>query len=137
MMTSEDCLFCKIIEGAIPSKKVHDTENMFAFLDINPITEGHTVVVPKFHCVNLLDFPDDKLDAFFKDLKSVALLLKEKLGADGFNLLQNNGAAAGQVIYHAHYHIIPRKEGDNAFKFPPHMEVTPEQLDETLKKILN
>jgi histidine triad (HIT) family protein len=113
----KDCLFCKIISGQIPSKKVFENEEVFAFLDIFPIASGHTVVVPKNHCMNLLDFPENEISPFFSALKQIAGMLKNKLGADGFNIIQNNFPAAGQVIPHYHYHIIPRREGDNAIHF--------------------
>ncbi len=131
----DNCLFCKIIKGEIPSRKVFESENILAFLDISPIAEGHTVVIPKKHFVNTVDFPDEEMAPFFIDLKKVALKLKDKLGADGFNILQNNFRAAGQLVDHFHYHIVPRKTGDNRFKFPEKLEVTDEDLDAVLKKI--
>ena len=102
----EDCLFCKIIRGEIPAKKVYESDNVFAFLDIFPIAKGHTVVIPKEHYYNLLDFPDDAIGPYFTELKKIAALLKEKLGGDGFNIIQNNFPSAGQVVPHLHYHIL-------------------------------
>jgi histidine triad (HIT) family protein len=132
---SEDCLFCKIIRGDIPSKKVYESENVFAFLDIFPIAEGHTVVVPKNHFYNLLDFPDEEIGPYFIELKKIATILKDKLGGDGFNILQNNFRSAGQVVPHLHYHIIPRKEKDGVIKLKiSKQKATDEELDRILSK---
>ncbi len=133
---SEDCIFCKIIAGDIPAKVVYESPNVIAFLDIHPMAEGHTLVVSKEHYATLLDFPEDQLGPFFADLQKVAALLKEKLEADGFNILQNNFPAAGQGVAHFHYHILPRKEGDKVLRLPPaNNSVTGKDLDEILEKL--
>jgi histidine triad (HIT) family protein len=133
---SDNCIFCKIIQGKIPSKKVFENDDVYAFLDIFPTSEGHTVVVPKQHYYNLLDFPDELIGSFFKHVKQIAFLLKSKLNADGFNIVQNNFPAAGQVVDHFHYHIIPRKEGDNALKIKQKAtQATNEELEALLEKL--
>ena len=106
------CLFCKIIVGEIPSIKVLETENVLAFLDISPIEKGHIIVVPKRHWESLDAAPLDDPDAaaVFDELtRTVRLLTRAaRTFADGANVLQNNGAAAGQTVWHLHFHIIPR-----------------------------
>lgn len=136
MNMAEDCIFCKIIKGDIPSKRFYESNSVMAFLDIFPAALGHTVVIPKEHYYNLLDYPDEKISSFFQELKKVANLLKQKLGSDGFNIVQNNFPAAGQVVPHFHYHIIPRKEGDNAFKMKSSpTKASEEELNVILSKL--
>ena len=107
-----DCLFCKIIAGAIPSTKVYEDDLVFAFLDIHPKNFGHTLVVPKTHHEMLLDLPESLLGGFLGSVQQVARAIVYATKADGFNLAMNNGEAAGQLIPHAHMHIIPRHAGD-------------------------
>ena len=107
-----NCIFCAIAAGEIPSFKIYEDDIALAYLDINPFSEGHTLVIPKAHATGLLDAGDDLLAALIARVKKVADHLKEALGADGFNILQNNGAAAGQTVPHLHFHIVPRKNGE-------------------------
>ena len=103
-----DCVFCAIAAGEIPSFKVYEDDLVLAYLDINPFAKGHTLVIPKAHTEGLLDTPDETLAAVIARVKKVAAHLKEVLGCDGFNILQNNGEAAGQTVKHVHFHIVPR-----------------------------
>ena len=107
-----DCVFCAIAAGEIPCFKVYEDELVLAYLDINPFSEGHTLVIPKAHTTGLLDTPDETLAALLARVKKVAAHLKTALGCDGFHILQNNGAAAGQTVGHIHFHIVPRRNGD-------------------------
>lgn len=107
-----DCVFCAIAAGEIPCFKVYEDELALAYLDINPFSEGHTLVIPKAHTTGLLDTPEETLAALLARVKKVAAHLKSALGCDGFHILQNNGAAAGQTVGHIHFHIVPRREGD-------------------------
>ena len=107
-----DCIFCAIAAGEIPSFKVYEDELVLAYLDINPFSKGHTLVIPKNHSAGLLDTDDETLAAVISRVRKVAAHLKEKLGCDGFNVLQNNGEAAGQTVRHVHFHIVPRWNGD-------------------------
>ncbi len=107
-----DCIFCAIAAGEIPSFKVYEDDLVLAYLDINPFSKGHTLVIPKNHSQGLLETDDATLGAIIARVKKVAAHLKSTLNCDGFNILQNNGAAAGQTVYHLHFHIIPRWEGD-------------------------
>lgn len=107
-----DCVFCAIAAGEIPSFKVYEDELVLAYLDINPFSEGHTLVIPKAHTTGLLDTPEETLAVLLARVKKVAAHIKTALGCDGFHILQNNGAAAGQTVGHIHFHIVPRRNGD-------------------------
>ena len=107
-----DCVFCAIAAGEIPCFKVYEDDFALAYLDINPFSEGHTLVIPKAHTTGLLDTPEETLAALLARVKKVAAHLKTALGCDGFHILQNNGAAAGQTVGHIHFHIVPRRNGD-------------------------
>jgi histidine triad (HIT) family protein len=123
----DDCLFCKIIKGEVPANMVYENDKIFAFLDINPNNKGHTLVVPKQHCTDLLETPDDVLADMMSRTKKIAEAIMKAVNADGFNTILNTKPAAGQVIFHTHLHIIPRFK-DDGFKHWPHQEVTPEDL---------
>ena len=110
-----DCIFCKIVEGKITAAKVSESENVIAFLDINPISSGHTLVVSKEHFELLVDVPDKLLGDIIAVTRRVAKGVMKATGSDGFNLLQNNHRCAGQSIPHVHFHIIPRKIGDHSW----------------------
>ena len=103
-----DCVFCAIAAGEIPSFKVYEDDLVLAYLDINPFTEGHTLVIPKDHTTGLLDTPAETLKEIVVRVQKVAAHLKAALPCDGFNILQNNGEAAGQTVRHVHFHIVPR-----------------------------
>ena len=103
-----NCVFCAIAAGEIPSFKVYEDDLVLAYLDINPFTKGHTLVIPKAHSANLLETDEATLAAVIARVKKVAAHLKAALPCDGFNILQNNGEAAGQTVMHLHFHIVPR-----------------------------
>lgn len=107
-----NCIFCAIAAGEIPSFKVYEDDLVLAHLDINPFSKGHTLVIPKAHTEGLLDTDDATLAAVIARVKKVAAHVKATLGCDGFNILQNNGEAAGQTVKHVHFHIVPRWTGD-------------------------
>lgn len=110
---SDDCLFCKIIEGEIDSYRVFENDSAFAFLDANPATRGHTLVVPKEHAETLTDLSASSTGKLFESVREVAEAVEEAMEPAGFNLMQNNGKEANQEIGHAHVHIIPRYKDDN------------------------
>ena len=107
-MTDPTCIFCKIIAGQIPSYKVYEDEHAFGFLDIAPFEKGHILVVPKHHAPFLTDLSHPQLFTFMAAVQRVAALLLRKMPCDGFNLLQNNGPCASQVVPHVHFHVVPR-----------------------------
>jgi histidine triad (HIT) family protein len=114
-----NCVFCAIEAGEIPSFKIYEDDRVLAFLDINPFSKGHTLVIPKVHYEGLLDADEDVLAALVLRVKQVAGRLKAALGCDGFNILQNNGEAAGQTVRHIHFHIVPRY-GNQPIVFESH-----------------
>lgn len=107
-----DCLFCKIIKGELPCQKVYEDEHIFAFLDIHPVNPGHTLVVPKEHCENILDASPEILFHLISAVKKIAAAALQAVDSQGFNLGVNNGTIAGQVVGHLHFHIMPRFQGD-------------------------
>lgn len=137
-MNDPNCLFCKILAGNIPSNKIFESESTLAFLDIAPVSAGHTVVIPKNHYNNLLDIPENEILPFFNDLKTVANLIKIKLGCEGFNIVQNNFPAAGQVIPHFHFHIWPRNTDDPLSHFQRNPEIAKkEEIESIFQRIIN
>jgi histidine triad (HIT) family protein len=131
----ENCIFCKIVKGEIPSEKIYENEKFLAFLDLFPSTEGHTLIVPKKHYENIFDIPQDILKDSIEVAQKIASLLKEKLGAEGINLLNSNNKIAQQEIPHYHLHVIPRYSKDN-FEIVFKDKTKNKNLKETAKKIL-
>jgi histidine triad (HIT) family protein len=119
-----DCVFCKIAAGEIPSLKVFDDATTFAFLDINPLADGHLLVIPRAHYAQLDEMPDDEVSRVTGHLPRLARAVVAATGAEGYNILQNNGAVSGQAVMHVHFHIIPRTGADglgyrwNAGQYP-------------------
>jgi histidine triad (HIT) family protein len=111
-MHDPDCLFCKIAAGEIPATRVREDERTIAFMDINPATRGHLLVIPREHAADLLEVGADDLAACLMAAKELAGRLTEKLGADGVNLLNSCGRDAWQTVFHFHVHVIPRYAGD-------------------------
>lgn len=111
-MSDDDCIFCKIVRGEIPSTIVDQDERTVAFLDINPATRGHALVVPRAHARDLLEIDRDDLDATILAAQRLGGRIHERLGADGLNLLNSCGRAAWQTVFHFHIHVIPRYVGD-------------------------
>jgi len=126
-MTDPDCVFCKIIAGKIPSFRVYEDDQTFAFLDIAPFEKGHVLVVPKHHTAFLTDLPQETLVPFIMAVQNVAALLLKKLPCDGFNLVQNNGVCATQVVPHVHFHIVPRRNG-RTINWSPIQYDSPDEL---------
>lgn len=107
-----ETIFTKIIKGEIPCAKIYEDEHVFAFLDINPINPGHTLVIPKEPYENIFEIPDEVLEKMIVIAKQIAIKQKEVLNADGINIGMNNGKDAGQEVFHAHIHVIPRYKDD-------------------------
>jgi histidine triad (HIT) family protein len=116
-----DCIFCKIVAGDIPSTKVYEDDHVLAFMDIGPLVRGHTLVIPKAHHNPLADTPDDVLSRVIAVVRLVARAQQDGLGADGVNVHQANGAVAGQVVPHLHFHVVPRFANDgHHWNWTPH-----------------
>jgi histidine triad (HIT) family protein len=107
-----DCIFCKIINGEIPSVKVYEDDKVLAFMDINPINEGHLLIIPKAHAATIIEITEADFLAVMSATRKLAAAVKTALNPDGINLLQLNGKAANQVVPHLHVHIVPRWFGD-------------------------
>jgi len=135
----EDCIFCKIIKGEIPSFKVYEDDMVFAFEDINPIAEGHTLVIPKEHAKDLGEVSNESLSAVHKASKKILDAIKRALQPTGVVAVQLNGESVGQSIFHYHLHLIPRLK--NAPRLPvAQMKMIPgdmEQIEKTAEKIRN
>ncbi len=110
--TESDCIFCQIVVGSSPATKIAENDRAIAFMDINPATPGHVLVVPRSHAVDLLDVEPDDLASCARLTQTVAQRAKERLEADGVNLLNCSGAAAGQTVFHFHLHVIVRFRDD-------------------------
>lgn len=110
-----DCLFCKIVKKEIPATIVHEDEHVLVFMDIEPIIKGHALVIPKKHHDPITETPDDIAAKIFLTAKKIAAAQMNALGADGVNIMQNNGKASGQEVPHVHMHVIPRFSGDGHY----------------------
>lgn len=107
-----DCIFCKIVRGEAPSWKVYENEKVYAFLDINPVSRYHTLVIPKLHYVNIFDVPDEELREVISVVGKLAKMYQRQLGLKGLQVINSNGRAGQQDVFHLHYHIVPREMGD-------------------------
>lgn len=134
-MRKEDCIFCKIANGDIPSKTLYEDEAFRVILDLAPATKGHGLLLPKSHAANLYELSDDLASKALVLAKKMAAKMTEALECDGFNLVQNNGEVAGQTVPHFHIHLIPRYENDGQkINWVPG-EVSQEDLEEIKKQI--
>lgn len=113
MSHDPDCIFCKIIQGEIPSFKLYEDDESLSFMDINPASEGHALVIPKEHAADVHAVSDAAIVATVRSAKKIATAIEKTLDPDGINLVQCNGAAAAQSIFHFHMHVLPRREGDD------------------------
>ena len=111
-MAEEQCVFCKIIAGEIPSTAVYEDDDFKAILDVNPAARGHVIIVPKKHAADIFELEDEEAAKVFPIAKKIATALKKTYGCDEVNVLQNNGEAAGQTVFHLHVHVVPRYYGD-------------------------
>ena len=111
-VSHHDCVFCRIAAGELHARQVLETPRCVAFLDAAPLAPGHTLVVPREHAVQLHELSDDVVAELAVSVRSLGRAIAEAVGAAGYNVLQNNGAVAGQVVQHVHFHLIPRREDD-------------------------
>ncbi len=134
-MKKDDCIFCKIANGEIPSKTLYEDEAFRVILDLGPATRGHALILPKDHAANLFELPEETAAAALVVAKKMAQKMKDKLHCDGLNLVQNNGEVAGQTVMHFHLHMIPRYEGDGQNILWNPGTSTPEELEAVRKEI--
>ena len=133
-----DCIFCKIVEGVIPAEKIFENDKVLAFMDILPSNPGHTLVIPKAHHENLVDTEDSLLCEIILTVKKLAPVIVKAVGADGYNLGVNSGAAAGQIVFHTHFNIVPRFSGDGRTHRDkkPYKEGEMEEIVQKIRKLL-
>ena len=129
---SDNCIFCRIANGEIPSATLYEDEDFRVILDLGPASKGHALILPKKHAANLFDLPDETAARAIVLAKRIGSVLKEKLHADGVNLVQNNGEAAGQTVFHFHMHVIPRYQGDSVKVTWKPGELTEDEREEIL-----
>ncbi len=134
-MKKEDCIFCKIAAGEIPSETLYEDDSFRVILDLGPATRGHALLLPKEHAADLYELPEETAAAAMKLAKKMVLVMRDRLKCDGFNLVQNNGEAAGQTVSHFHMHLIPRYKGDGQSIGWIPSKPTSEELEAVRKEI--
>ena len=134
-MKGSDCIFCKMVAGEIPVARIYEDEVVLAFLDIGPLSDGHTLLISKEHFEKLHDCPSELLGKVCSRLGRIAKAVAGAMNADGYNVLCNNGTAAGQLVGHLHFHIIPRSTGDGIFDRWPASMYPKGQIEATAAKI--
>lgn len=139
-MAHTNCIFCKIVNGEIPSRTLYEDNDFRVIFDVSPASKGHAIILPKKHAANIFEISEEDASNIYVVAKKVATALSEELQCDGVNILQNNGEAAGQSVFHLHMHIIPRYKGDTVnIKWNPTTpdEALLDQLSEKLKKVFD
>ena len=135
-MKDTNCIFCKIANGEIPSKTLYEDDNFRVILDLGPATKGHALVLPKEHYANLYELPEEIAGEAMKLAKRMVMKMTERLGCEGFNLVQNNGDLAGQTVFHFHMHMIPRYQADGQKIGWKPQETSQEELEEIKNTIV-
>lgn len=136
-MRDENCIFCKIANGDIPSRTIFEDNDFRVILDMSPASDGHALVLPKEHYANIYEMPEELTGKAFTLAKMMAEKMTKILDADGFNIVQNNGEVAGQTVFHFHVHLIPRYKTDGQdINWLP-LKKTPEELDAVLGKLVD
>jgi len=131
-----DCLFCKIASKEIPAKIIYEDESAVGVLDVNPVSPGHSMILPKKHAGNILELPDGEIKGVFQAVKNLTALLKNKLNPDGFTIGINHGSVSGQTVEHLHIHVIPRWKNDGGGSIHSVVNNAPkESLDGIFKKL--
>jgi histidine triad (HIT) family protein len=134
-MQKDSCVFCRIVRKEAPASVVYEDERVMAFMDTRPVSEGHTLVITKKHYDDIYDIPEELAAYLHKIVKRTSVVLGKVMKADGISIVQQNGRAAGQEIFHLHVHIIPRYEGHKLLPFGGVPESTREKLDQTAERI--
>ncbi len=138
-MKEENCIFCKIVRGEIPAEIIAETGDTLSFVDIQPANFGHSLVIPRAHYSDIFSLPDELVAKLFQEAKRISVAVKEGVNAEGINIYMNNGSAAGQVVFHAHVHVIPRMKSDGYGTFPTtHYEYEGQikEIGEEIKNLL-
>lgn len=135
-MKDTNCIFCKIANGEVPSKTLYEDDNFRVILDLGPATKGHALILPKEHYANLYELPEETAGETMKLAKRMVIKMTERLGCEGFNLVQNNGDLAGQTVFHFHMHMIPRYQADGQKIGWKPQDATQEELEEIKNTIV-
>jgi len=130
-----DCVFCKIVKGEIPSARIYDNDQIYAFLDIGPVSQGHCLLIPKRHVANWHDCPAALLGELAAQGGKIAQAMMRALKFPAYNILCNNGREAGQLVEHLHFHIIPRRAGDSLFTHWPTQSYEPGAIEKIAHQI--
>ena len=131
----DQCIFCKIVNGSVPSTVIYEDDNVYAFLDVGPISEGHCLVIPKEHYSSLSQCPGGITAHLTKQIAPIAAAVIKAVGADAYNILCNNGRNAGQLVEHLHFHIIPRSENDGILQPWPAGEYAAGRMEAVAQQI--
>jgi histidine triad (HIT) family protein len=134
-MGTQECIFCKIAAGQIPATKIYEDDIVVAFLDVGPISDGHTLVMPRQHVEQVHSCPPELLGQVFSRMAKLADAIVSATNADAYNILCNNGRAAGQVVNHLHFHIVPRRASDGVFTQWPSYKYTKGKAEALAAKI--
>ena len=134
-MRKDDCIFCKLANGDIPTNTVYEDDNFRVIMDMSPATKGHSLILPKEHFSDIYEIDEELAGKSFKLAKKMATVMTEKLSCDGFNIVQNNRETAGQTVFHFHMHLIPRYKDDNQKIGWNPMEPSSDELKEILDRI--
>ncbi len=134
-MKDDNCIFCKIANGEIPSGTLYEDDAFRVILDLSPVTRGHALILPKSHYKNLYEIDDNTAAKVLPLAKKMAAVMTDKLGCDGFNVVQNNNEVAGQTVFHFHVHLIPRYKDDNQNLVMKPCGMTPEEIDAVRNQI--
>ena len=136
-MSVDNCIFCKIAAGEIPSRKIYEDKDLIAIMDLSPTSKGHSLIIPKEHYTNIYDIDEEIAGKVMKTAKKLATKMTVALNCDGFNLLQNNGETAGQTMFHFHMHLIPRyKDADNNMLKFTSVSFSDEEMDSIRDQII-
>jgi histidine triad (HIT) family protein len=134
-MNDGSCIFCRIVRKQAPASCVYEDEKVMAFLDVRPLNEGHTLVIPKEHYDTIFEIPEELIAYLHRIVKRVSFAVKKAAKADGISIFQQNGKAAGQEIFHLHVHVVPRYEGQKLIRFSEISEANRENLDQNAANI--
>ena len=134
-MSLDSCIFCRIVCKEAPASIVYEDEKIIAFLDIRPLNQGHPLIIPKEHYETVYDIPEELLAHIYKIVKRAAVAVNNATKADGITIIQQNGQAAGQEVFHLHVHVVPRYEGQKLPRFTDIPNASREQLEKTAERI--
>ena len=134
-MKDDNCIFCKLANGDIPTNSIYEDDDFKVILDASPATKGHSLIIPKSHYKDIYEIDEELAGKAFKLAKKLAISMTDKLGCEGFNILQNNKEVAGQTVFHFHMHLIPRYKDGKSILTWDHEEFTPEEMEDICKSL--